>query len=160
MLDESTVVFPNNVISLLQPLLAGIDADITVKRRPLRNDDPNESVGIYGSVRQPDTQSLEIGHQNPHEPTISRYHLGIQGFVKDGDEERGLAIHAILSQKIWSVLYRNATVALNLPLLTVTDGNERVRRWGVENQRFLSTEIEGTFLYLSTLDFWVETSVE
>jgi hypothetical protein len=158
-LDVNEPVFPNNAVVLLSDALQGIDEDMTVLRRPLRPSDPDHSIGIFGSLWQPDEESYEMGHRNPSEPTLSSYQLGIQALIKDGDEERGLILHSLLSMRIRSVLYRNEALHVALGSLFVTDGTsvERTRRWGVRNQRYMNNDIEGKFVYLSTLEYWLET---
>jgi len=163
LLSESTVVFPNNIVSLLVDELGVIDpSDTTIKKRPLRATDPNQSIGIFSTMWTPNDESLEMGHRNPHEPTLGRYNVGVQGLVSHGDEEIGLAVHAILANMIRSILYRSSTIAVELPQLVVTDGlnTERPMRWGVNQQRYINNEIGGTFIFLSTLEFWVETVVQ
>lgn len=95
----------------------------------------------------------------PSEPTISTYVIGVQAFVKDFSEERGLARHSVLSKMIRSMLYRDAPLRVGLSALSVTmnDSVERSQRWGIRAQRYLSNEIDGNFLYLSTLEFWLDT---
>lgn len=161
MLTADLPVFPNNIVETVLPFFQGIDVDLTVLKRPLRPSDPNQSVGIFASRWEPEDDSMEIGHIFPGEPTLQRYQIGVQALVKDGDEVRGLAIHSVLSMRIRSVLYRNADLRVGLQALYVTDGfsTERARRWGVRNQRYMNNDIDGKFVYVSTLDFWLETEM-
>jgi hypothetical protein len=57
------------------------------------------------------------------------------------------------------VLYRDTTLRIAFPQLVVTDlgVTERVKRWGVQQQRFFSNELAGTWVYLSNLEFFIET---
>lgn len=161
MISEDLVVFPNNVVNLLATRSLLIDPDVRVFRRPLRESDPQQSIGIIAATWEPDEESLEIraflpGH---HEPTLQTYLIGIQAFVKDFNEERGLARHSVMSKLIRSMLYRDDPLAVGLRSLSVTmnDSVESTRRWGIRTQRFFSNEIDGDFLYLSTLEFWLDT---
>jgi hypothetical protein len=160
-ITESTDVFPNNVVSLIKTRLALLDSDLQIFRRPLRTSDPLQCVGIFASQWLPDEESYEMDNQpiGSNEPTIQRYLISIQAYVKDGDEERGLAIHAILSKMIRAVLYADEPLRVGLSMLgtTVLGTTEHTKRWGIQTQRFYSNEISGSWLYLSTLDFWVET---
>lgn len=161
MIDGTEPVFPNNVVELLALGLQVIDSELTVLKRPLRPSDPNQCIGVFPALWQPKEDSLEIGHRFPNEPTLSEYQIGIQGFVKDGDEVRGLTTHSILSNRIRGVLYRNADLRVALQSLYVYDGvsTERLRRWGVRTQRYMNNDIDGKFVYVSTLDYWIETEV-
>jgi hypothetical protein len=158
--DES--VFPNNVVELLEISFQGIDPDLTVLKRPLRPSDPNQCIGVFPALWQPEEDSLEMGHSAPHEPTLAQYQIGIQAFVKDGDEIRGLAIHSILSKRVRGVLYRDQALRVALQSLYVSDGvsTESLRRWGVRTQRYMNNDIDGKFVYVSTLDYWIETEVQ
>ncbi len=157
---ESTITFPGNVVNLIQPRIESIDSELYVVRRILRETDPQASVGIVATQWQPDEDSIEIrGHNTPVEPTLSTYLIAVQAFIKDFNEERGLAKHTVLSKLIRSVLYRDAALRVGLSALSVSmnDSVERTQRWGIRTQRFLANEIDGDFLYLSTLEFWLET---
>jgi hypothetical protein len=100
-----------------------------------------------------------MGRINPGEPTMQQYVIGIQAFVKDADEEVGLARHSTLSYRIRSMLYRDAAIRVGFQSLSYTSNGvtERLRRWGIRSQRFLSNELSGSWLYLSTLEVWAET---
>ena len=100
-----------------------------------------------------------MGGLFPREPTLSQYLIGVQAFVKDGDEERGLAAHSVLSMRVRSVLYRDEPLRVALSSLSVTyqGVTERLKRWGVRTQRYFANDLEGQWLYLSTLEFFIET---
>lgn len=165
MITADTPVFPNNAVDLIAERAAFLDPDsvdkITILRRPLRESDPVQSIGVFGSQWFPDEESLEMRSipSGVQEPTLQSYLIAIQAFVKDMDEERGLATHSVLSKMIRSMLYRDEELRLRLRALTVTmqGSTERMMRWGIRSQRFLSNELSGSWLYLSTLEFWIET---
>ena len=152
-------IFPNNVVSLCKTAFAGIDSSVLVLGRPLRATDPNHSIGVFGQMWTPDEESIEINGFQPGVPTLQQYLLGVQVLVKHGDEEVGSAIHSVLSARVRGVLYRNVAFRNTLGGLNATDSGvtESMRRWGVRTQRYLSNEISGEWLYLSTLEFWIET---
>lgn len=160
MIAADATVFPTCIIETLVPRVREIDVDLEVLRRPLRSSDANQCVGIFPAIWSPDERSQEMGRVNPGEPTIQRYHLTIQAFVKNGDEVDGSSCHSVLSGRIRSMLYRDATLRLGLSSLIYTsDGvTERLMRWGITSQRFLSNEVQASFLYLSTLEIWFETT--
>lgn len=159
MIEADEPVFPNNVVDLVATFLGTIDTDFMILKRPLRPTDPNQSIGLFGTLWMPDESSYEMGGVAPAEPTLSTYQLGVQCLVKDGDEERGLIVHSIMSKRVRSVLYRDQALRVSLGSLYVTDGlsTERTTRWGIRTQRYMNNDIEGKFVYLSTLDYWLET---
>lgn len=156
--DQSNNSFPNNVVSCLEIVLSGVDPDTSVYKRPLRPTDPNYAISVYGTLWQPEEDSYEIGNV-PGMPTLSRYQVGIQTLIKDGDTERALAVSGIYAKRVRSVLYHNEPLRVALGSLFVQDGNSResLRRWGIRSQRYMSNDIEGKFVTISVLDLWIET---
>jgi hypothetical protein len=161
MIDPATPAFPNNVVTALKTVLPGIDESLQAFSRPLRPSDPNMALGIYATMWAPEEDSYEMGHPFPHESTLQTYQIGIQTLVKDGDTQRGLAISTILTKRIRAVVYRNQPLRIALGSLYVQDdvSRESMRRWGIRNQRFMSNDIEGTFVTISVLDLWLETEM-
>lgn len=163
MLATDETLFPNNVVKWVATAMQGIDLDVRVFKRSLRNTDPQQSIGVFAQAWGPDMESLEMqGTQNPGPqlPTIQEYILGVQAFVKDSDEERGLAIHSVLAQRTRSVLYTNHNLQVVLSQLSANlDGGytESTKKWGVRTARYISGEISSQMLYLSTLEFWIQT---
>lgn len=160
MITSAVVVFPNNIVTICKDRTLLLDGDLHVYGRPLRPSDPDSSVGIYAGTWEPQHDSHEIGKpQAPSEPTVQRYVCVFQSFVRDMDEERGLARHSVLSKMIRTMLYRDAPLRLGLSMLTVDmfGSTESARQWGIGDGRFLSNELDGEFLHLSTLEFWLET---
>lgn len=163
MLVVDETVFPNNVVKWTSLAMGKIDPDIQIFRRALRNTDPQQSIGVFAQAWGPDPQSIEMqamGFPAPQIPTIQEYTLGVQAFVKDAEEERGLSTHAALSQRVRSVLYTDPALQVVLGQLSVNlDGGwtESMRRWGIRTARYFSGEVKAQMLYLSTLEFWIET---
>lgn len=160
MIDPTTQNgFPNIVVQTVGSVLPSVDPDCTLYKRPLRPTDPNYALSIYGTLWSPDDESFEMKAQFPGEPTLQNYQIGIQSLIKHGDTEQALAISSILAARIRAVLYRNDPMRLALGSLYVQDGpsRESMRRWGIRNQRFMSNDIEGTFVTISVLDLWIET---
>jgi hypothetical protein len=160
-ISADAAAFPNNVVSLVSSRIQLVDSDLQVFLRPLRRTDPDQAVGIFGSLWDAPQDSLEIGHFPFGEPTLQRYQLGIQALVKDGEEERGLAAHSVLSRAVRVVLYRDQAFRVALQALYVQDMYciERTRRWWLGSQRYMNNDVEGKFIYLSTLEYWVETEM-
>lgn len=163
MITTKEVVFPNNVVEILYTRITLIDSDLTVVRRPLRESDPVQSVGVFATQWLPDDDSHEMKGGTlgayGHDPSLDRYICAVQAFVKDMDEERGLAVHSVLSEKLRTMLYRDAALRVGLSTLTtnLNGVQKRTTRWGISTQRYFSNELQGSWLYLSTLEFWLET---
>lgn len=162
MITSTVSVFPNNIVDSLYSAISDLDSDLRGYKRPLRASDPAQSFGIFGQQWQPNNDSFEMRgaySPGPTEPTLGKYLVAIQAFVKDTDEERGLATHSVLSKMIRDMLYRDADLRVELAALTVatTLSAERTQRFGISAQRYFSNEIAGDFLYLSTIEFWLET---
>lgn len=160
-------VFPNNFVEILATVMPGIADEVELFKRPLRPSDPNYSLGVYATIWTPVENSYEIGHLGgggsvgPNESTLSQYQVGIQVLVKDSDSVRALAVASLLNRRVRSVLYRNDALRVALSQLYATEDGvtERMRRWGIRNQRYLSNDIEGKFVFMSVLDMWIETEV-
>ena len=160
-LDENVVVFPQNFCNPVRSVLESIDPRLTVLARPLRPSDPHLSIGVYGTMWTPEEDSYEMGHSAPGEPTLNQYQVGIQSLVKGGDTDVMLNLSNLLSYRIRTVLYRNEPLRVILRSLKVTDAafTESMKRWGIRTQRFMSNDIEGTFVTSSVLDLWIETEM-
>ncbi|HEY6019716.1 MAG TPA: hypothetical protein VIY48_07390 [Candidatus Paceibacterota bacterium] len=154
-------VFPNNAVEILATAFIEIDADLSIFKRPLRREDPIQSVGVFAQQWYPQEESYEMRGtpQGQHEPTLQNYYLGIQAFVKDAEEVRGLAVHSVLTKRIRTMLYRDNPLRIGLvSLVDVSNGmTERTNRFGIRSVRYVSNEIGGQWLYLSTTEFWLET---
>lgn len=161
MLDPDMNVFPNNVVLRIAAALDGIDETVTVFKRALKATDPDLSIGVFPAAWLPQQESLEIGHGFVGEPTLQEYQIGVQSFIKHSDREIGLALHSVLANRVRTVLYRNAALRLSLESLSVVDGDyqERFMRSKIRNQRYMNNEISGKFVYLSVLDYSLETEI-
>lgn len=164
MIEASDAVFPNNAIKVMWDRFKLLDpaGDVQVFRRPLMPTDPVQSIGVYGSIWRPVDDSYEMrgsASPGPQEPTLQRYSLFVQGFVKDADEERGSSAHSVMSKYILAMLYRDEPLRLGLAQLSssLLGVTERTKRWGVSTQRFLNNELDAEWLYLSTVECWLET---
>ena len=162
MITENTAQsFPDNVIRVIVPYMAGLDHDLTVVRRPLRPSDPDHAIGLFPVLWAPQDDSYEMGHSSPHEPTLQNYQIGVQGLVKHGDEPTGLTIHSILAMMIRRVLYKDQNLRNDISSLVVADGGlvERSRRMTCRLQRYMNNEVEGQFVFVSTCEVIVETEI-
>lgn len=137
---------------------------VEVFRRPLRQGDPRLAVGVYASSWAPNEQSYESGGATlggyRHEPTLNQYTVTVQSLVLDHDEMRGLARSSVVAKRLRDTLLRDPVLGVRLTQLSVTDENgltERSQRRWIRTQRFISTEVQGSFTYLAALELTIET---
>jgi hypothetical protein len=160
-ITADSLVWPYNAVEAIAERATTLDEHLFVTQRPLRSSDPLQSVGVFGMQWEPDESSFEMRGLpgGVHQPTLTSYLLGIQAFVKDTDEVRGAAVHGTLSRMVRTMLVTDPALRVSLRALSVTTSGytERTQRFGVRTQRYLSNEIEGSWLYLSTIEFWIET---
>lgn len=167
MITADQPVFPNIAIDVMEERFKLLDpaGDLQVLKRPLATSDPTQCIGVFGAMWTPDNESLEMRGSmgspdpGPQEPTIGRYSIAIQAFIKDMDEVRGAAVHSVLSKMVLAMLYRDQPLRLALAGLNATlfGSTERLKRWGITTQRFLNNELDSEWLYLSTVECWLET---
>ena len=135
------------------PYTDGDPAVELVVKRPAQEHDPSHTIAIHAKDWVP------VEHEMGMEaPVISRYVYTLQVWVKHHDEAEGQRTHAILSKMMRTMLYLNADLEVAFAELTETqDGHaERFLRRGVDTQRFFASEMQRTFMFLSTIDFWVD----
>lgn len=161
MIDPTTPAFPTNVAQVLGAQIKLLDDEIYTFSRPLKHTDPNVSVSTFGLQWEPDERTWETRGQGAMGPTVQRYLVVIQAFVKDMDVERGAAKHSVLSAMIRGMLHRSPTLRVALTSLVVTteDYTESLRRWSIRSQRFLNNELGGSWLYLATTEVLIETEM-
>ena len=162
MIEANEAVFPNNVVNLVAVRFGLLDSDLFITRRPLRHTDAEQAIGVFGSTWSPNAESYEMkgaSSPGPSEPTLQNYIITVQAYVKDMDEERGHSAHSVLSKTIRTMLYRDEPLRVGLGALSSSmfGSVERLQRWQVRNQRFNSNELQGDWLFLSTLELWLET---
>lgn len=164
---EGIDLFPSSVIDVLAAACQLIDPHVDedkrdglrIQRRPLRLTDQTQTLGIFATHWQPDEQSVEIGRGMPGEPTFATYPIMVQSLVKDSDEERGVAMNSYFSSLVRNTLYRSSVIRDVLPTIssTVLGVREQVAHWGISRQHLQADALQGTFIYLSTIEFWVKT---
>lgn len=160
MISGDNLMFPGNVVEAVVPVLQTIDSDLVILKRPLRSSDPTQCIGVFGQQWIPDPDSMElVGRNAGSEATIGRYSIPVHALVKHTDETLGLATHTALSKLVRTVLYRSTGLAISLRALSVTllGSTEKLTRYGISAQRFMSNEVSGQWLYLSVTEFWIET---
>lgn len=162
MITGDEPAFPTNVVDLLELKMLEIDPDDTqVVKRPVDPMDQDQTIGITPVDWSPDRRSMEMGKQaNPKEETIQRYTIMIQGLINDSENELAIKRHAIFSTLIRRMVYRDRVLQLALPQLSVEIGGvrEAMHSWGINSQRWMVNRREGSFIYMSALEFWFETT--
>jgi hypothetical protein len=157
------IEFPNNIITLLAARIPSYvdgssdpDNRVRVFKRPLRESDPTQSVGVFPAMKRGDETSHEIMSQ---EPTLKRYSVILQTLVVDSDEEACISIHSILSNRLWRLWYRDSALRAGLTALAIDADNtrERLQRRGIELQRYISNELDGSYIQTSWIECWFET---
>jgi hypothetical protein len=164
MISADNIEFPNNVITLLTTRAPGyVDptgvpgvSQIAVFKRPLRPSDGTQCIGFFPAQKRPDDTSFEMRSK---EPTLKRYSIIMQTLVTSADEEECIAIHSVLSNRLYRLWYRDSPLDAGLTALAVEADNsrERLQRRGIELQRYLSNEIDGSFIQTSWIECWIET---
>ena len=160
---DTTDCFPSNVVQLVVARMKQKWPRTGIYPRPLRHTDLTQSIGVFPVDWSPDIESYEFtppGDPVPAGfPTIHTYRITVQAFVKDTDSEKGIRTHAIMSKAVRSMLYFDKPLALGLRQLRVEmDGvAEVIQRRRVLGAKYISNEINGTFLFLSTLQYSIET---
>lgn len=146
--------FVDAVIESLQAFLPNHQ----VVPRPLRMTDAAASVGVYPATWQDIPGTKEIGHV---ESVENRYVLKIQTMRKSMQEAEGRALFANDSKLVRVILYRDPGLRVRLGGLqeSLLGSVETVQRFGVTRQNFESTELSGSFVFLSVTDYTIDTSI-
>lgn len=155
--DDFGTVFPNAFVTLVAERAAAIDSDYTVVRRPLRQNDPHASVGVFESISTPG--EWEIGGVN--EPVMEIYRVNIQTQTAHADEEIGRGLSSFMAKTIRLMLYRDVTFRARLVQLQDTSMGvlETVLKWGHESQEYVPVQVDRTFFYLTNTVLRIDTEL-
>lgn len=160
MITADWTAFPNNIVQMIATRIpVAVDADLKILKRALRPTDPNQSVGVYPNTWSPNLDSFEMSPSMKNIPTMQDYRVFVQSFVKHTDEEEAINTHTVLAQRIRSMLYADSLLQLAFADLEYTSNGktEKAMRWGPQAQRFMSNEVQGSFLQSSITEFWLQT---
>lgn len=158
MIEGANAVFPNNVVILMGDALKEIDEDVPVYRRRLYSTDDVQAIGIFAQQWMPRDDSYEMqGTQGM--PTVQVYEITLMCLVKDMDEEVGMMAHAELTKLAHKTIMRDSILRDSLRGLhtDLYGERERLLNWRIETARYLSEEVGGEFIYLSTSTIRLET---
>lgn len=143
--------FPASIVLTVARNLRRFSALEMVMLRPLRPIDPNYCAGVFSFDWTPGIGSYAIGQEDPQHAV---YHLRIQVMVKHTNEEEGLQEHSVLSKSLRAMVYRDEQLRAELTALeeTIFGVAERLKHYTVQAQRFMTNELQGTYIYLSSMD--------
>jgi len=168
--EVSEAHFPYNVVMALEDALQEIAPHtrpeardgLRIVKRPLDSGDDSETIGIYPTLWTPDTDSIEMRGRPVSEPTYQRYPIQISSLITSADEIEGILAHSHLAALVKQVLYRSDTLERSLrPMRAELNGSvERVIRWGVESQTFMSNDSGSIFSFIAETVFFVDTEIE
>lgn len=171
-LNEDQICFPNNIVNVLAAALQEIDPDependyegVRIFKRPLDRADGDRSVSVVAVNWRPIMGSKEMG--KTAEPILQEYYIVIQVMVADGEEQRAIATHSLLSTRVRHMLYRSPALAVVLPQLEVEFSSiggmtlrEHLVKWDVTTQNFMNHEMGGMFVYLASLELRFTTTI-
>lgn len=166
MIDTNTLCFPNNIVNVIairaKQIIDPVPDDLNVIKRPVDTMDPDQTLAIIPASWAP-TGSPEIASRtNQFENTIQSYTIMIQALVNDMSEEVAIARHSLFSTLIRRMLYRDPVLMGALTQLRVeVDGVvESTTKYGVRSQQFLVNPKDGSFQYLSIIEFYLETQIQ
>lgn len=163
MISETHDCFPNNIVNLIAVAMEQVDEDCYIVKRPIQTSDNDQTISVVAYDWQPDFTSTEITGVNPSEPPFQIYKIGVQGLIVDMDEEAGLLRHSAMAKLIRDILYKNQPTRLALSKLEVLDSGgrwvEKAQTWSITSQVFHNNDLDGTFLFLSTLELSFKTQV-
>jgi len=157
--NDGDPFFPYNAVDLMATRLDLIDPDVIVLQRKLYTTDPVQCIGVAASTWSPDPASYEMQGSAPAEPTIQRYDILVQALVKDTEEVRGIRVASKLSKMVRGIILTDIPLRDSLRTLTSSlyGVTERTLRWSIPAQQYLSNEVSGQFIYLSTIRVLLET---
>lgn len=148
--------FPGSIVAQIAESLGDFLPEHSIALRPLRQTDPNRSIGIYSANWTPVADSAMIGQQ---EAPLARYTIRVQNMIKAMDEAEGRAAFTLEAKAIRAILYRNTDLRVRLAGLQeeLLSTVERVKRYGVVKQDFITNELSGVFVFLASTELFVET---
>lgn len=152
-------VFPGPAILLVAARMEMLGDNLTVVKRPLRTNDPSLSIGVYATSWAPTPNSMEMmGVEHAHSSTLEQYSLTIESFVKDAEEQHGLATHSALNELVRTTLGSDLALRASLGGLqaTLNGTTKELQRFWVRSSRYLNSKLGGAFLYLATNELMLE----
>lgn len=149
--------FPEVFVDMIAQAIREFLPTYPVVTRPLSSEDPSGAVGVFADNWTQDENSAVIGQ---FEPQDQRYVIRVQNMIKSLDHSTGRAQHSVDAKTIRVILYRDPD--LRVRLLSVTEemlsSIERVSRFGVARQEFLSGRVGSTFMFMTTTFAFVDTN--
>lgn len=138
---------------------AGSDPPVSVVLRRVRDIDPQHTIGLLLADFGSDQRSWESTGRS--DATLRDYGYFMQVQIKASDDETGWPILRNISKTAWDVLADDQ--ALRQTLGTISDIGpvtaERVQRWWPKTAKFDVVPSGSVFLYLSLIEFTVQTEL-
>ena len=154
--------FPDNFVAVLLAQLQTSMGGPTVMdtqaqgffTRPLRPDDPNLSVSVF----ELDVEPIEYEISGGQRPSLMRWNVHVQVYVKALNETDGRSTRSKLLQRVRATLFSDVTTTA---LMTLKDrGNqERVTKFRMRRITFASGEgpRTGEMFFLGQVELYFET---
>lgn len=148
--------FPDNIAAALADHFGEEFPGATVVQREIRPTDPNETIAVHVIDWRP--LDWEIGNRDV---SLSRYAIQVETMHRHADESEGRVAQARLAKNIRAMLYRDSGLRVRLTSLSenMLGTTERLKRWGVQLQRYHSNQLSGQFIFISVTELWVETEM-
>lgn len=139
------------------PLVGPTDTPVSeVFLRPLDRDDPNYCIGVFEGEADP--IEYEIG--GGADPTLMRWQVIVQAYVKSSDIVDGRAVRSKLLNRVRKTLFSSAT---ENALMTLVDAEtlEACRRYRLRRIAFASGDgpRAGEFYFLGQIELMFETEI-
>ena len=150
------MTWPENVLDVMQPRFTAALPAYEQVRRPVRIEDPVQTLGLFVVDWNPTPDSYEI---SAAEPTLGRYIYRVQLMVRSAREEEARTLYAQDTKVLRVVLYRDPDLLIPLQALSeeVLSVTERFKKMRVEGQRYMNNEVSGKYICLSSTTVLVET---
>jgi hypothetical protein len=134
------------------------DDEYMIVARPVGPLDPSRTVGIFPATWVANPEDKLIGVPN-REPYQAVYTITIHNIVIHADPIEGRRLFGIDSKSIRAILYRDPEFTVALAGLTESflGSVERVKKYDVLRQEYMSNKSGISFLYLCKTEFIITT---
>lgn len=148
--------FPDNILDVIEEKGAALTGVEAVVRRVIEPTDPNGCMALVADEWHP--EDAEIGG---FDATTGYYSILVMHLVKNTNADEGNMTHRSVAKAVRLMLARDPALRVAFGGLRETDPPhvERVLKWEVASQRFGSSEIAGSFTFLSVTELHVHTEI-
>jgi hypothetical protein len=151
-------IFPMRFVDVVAERLAALMTDHRLEKRPVSTIDPSKTICVFPEDWATDENERLMGYSFS-EPVLSTYRLIIENLVIHGDSTVGRSEFSVASKSVRAILYRDDVLHVSLAGLSeVFMGSvERVKKFTVPKQQFLSAGRDVGFYYLCRTELKIET---